>query len=596
MPVAIPRAPVLASVASATSNTTSGQCADHDLTAGPSLASDGDTIDLGASVVSLAPGEIISKIREGYLADSCCEPLLTCPEKYGYTLVDDLLMRHADRSILVPDVPGLRAKVIAECHDALLSGHMGVTKTLARIQQVYYWPGMSRDVAGYIARCAKCQQHKHSNQKPAGLLKPLPVVGKGDMITLDLVGELPRSRNGKNCVMVVLDKMTKRVYYEACTTKVTAKQVAAMIFCRVVREQGLPLAIVSDRDSRFTSRLWKELWDLCGTSLNMATAYHQQSDGQSERQVRTLEENLRSFVNVAGNDWDDRLVHIEIAHNTSRQASTGFAPMKLHSGLDFRLPVSASLPVGVDRPRGSAAQVLKSMSDDLNVARESLTLAQARQKAAYDRTHRGVAYDIGDWVWLSKADTVRQSGGKTAWKPLFEGPYKVKAVSDDRLNLTLDIPGSRRHCVFHVGKVKRAEMPLNGEFPGLPVSSTRSRRAKSSGELGSASPLEHDDHIRDGDVDDEDVFVFAPAAVTDQVGESAFEIDPGDDAEASDTVSSSSEDESDDNGPASEYDSGSQQQIPGVAGLRRSVRERRFPERYVHGTGRLGDQLGFSVA
>jgi hypothetical protein len=473
---------------------------------------------------------------------------------------------------------------------------MGVTKTLARIQKMYYWPRMGRDVAGYIARCAKCQQHKHSNQKPAGLLKPLPVVGKGDMITLDLVGELPRSRNGKNCIMIVLDKMTKRVYYEPCTTKVTAKQVTAMVFRRVVREQGLPLAIVSDRGSRFTSRLWKERWGLCGTSWNMATAYHQQTDGQSERQVRTLEESLRSFVNVAGNDWDERLVHIEIAHNTSRQASTGFAPMKLHSGLDLRLPVSASLLVGVDRPLGSAAQVLKSMSDDLSVARESLTLAQARQKAAYDRTHRDVTYGIGDWVWLSTADTVRQSGGKTVWKPLFEGPYKVKAVSDVHLNVTLDMPDSRRHCVFHVSKVKKAEMPLNGEFPVVQsaVPASRPRSAKPFAEPVPASLL-NDSRIRDGNVGDEDEVVAALPRVNGQVDDSYFELDPSDAEDVSDAAVSSSDYESDDAESGNESDSAQQQQIPVVSDTRRSVRQRILPERYVH-AGRLGDQLGLSGA
>jgi hypothetical protein len=272
------------------------------------------SLSVAMSVVS---SSLLDRIRASYATDEDCALIVADPEKHGYQRVDGLLMRHIDRGILVPSDHELRRDILHEAHDMPTSGHMGRAKTLARIAEQFYWAGLARDVAEYVEHCGICHCNKHSNSKPAGLLKPLPITNKGEMITMDFVGPLPRSRRGMNSILVVVDKMTKRAYYEACTTRTTAKQAAEIVFRRVVREQGLPVTIVSDRDSRFTSKVWSELWSLCGTRLGLATAYHQQTDGQSERQVRTLEESLRCFVNATGNDWDESLVHAEIARPDS---------------------------------------------------------------------------------------------------------------------------------------------------------------------------------------------------------------------------------------------------------------------------------------
>lgn len=211
--------------------------------------------------------------------------------------------------------------------------------------------------------------------------------------------------------------MTKRAHYEACTTKTSAKQTVEIVFRRVVREQGLPLTIVSDRDSRFTSRVWSELWELCGTKLGIATAYHQQTDGQSERQVRTLEESLRCFVNDSGTNWDERLVHLELAHNSSKHASTGFAPLTLHSGISITLPLSLNPDRDTSIKPSTAIQLLEKMNSNVKLAKSSLEDAQTRQKLVYDRRRREVTYCTGEWAYLSAADRIGSTGanlfGKT---------------------------------------------------------------------------------------------------------------------------------------------------------------------------------------
>lgn len=422
---------------------------------------------LASVVVSASPSAMLSRIREGYCLDESCASILTDPALHGYRLVDGLLMRHGSSGVLVPEDEGLRKSILEEMHDIPISGHVGVVKTIARLASSYYWPGMSRDATRHVLACLPCQQNKGATQKPPGLLKPLPIAQKGELITLDFIGPLPRSRHQMDSILVVVDKMTKRVYYEACRSTITAKQTAAIVFRRVIREQGFPKAIVSDRDSRFTSVVWRELWSACGTKLALATAYHQQSDGQSERQVRTLEEGLRAFVNAAGTNWDERLPHIELAHNTAKHASTGFAPLQLHSGVSAGLPVSLGLPRN-ELLKSSGARVMELMSSDILQAQAALKLAQERQKRAYDLRHRHVVFKVGDYAFLSSADRAGSVKGKRVWRPLWEGPYKVLDVTCEGLNVTLELPASMRiHPVFHVSKLKKAILPLSSEFPPL---------------------------------------------------------------------------------------------------------------------------------
>ena len=557
--------------------------------------------ELRAIAVSIAPTPLLDRIRNLYAADDQCVAILAEPERHGYYVKDGVIMRHSDQGILVPDDHQLRVDMLHEAHDAPTSGHMGTMKTLVRIRERFYWPGMSRDVAGYVSRCSLCQRNKHPTQKPAGLMKPLPIVGKGEMVTIDFVGELPRSRRGMNCIMVIVDKMTKRAYYEPCCTTIKAKGAAELFFRRVVREQGLPLMIISDRDTRFTSNFWRELWTICGTKLGIATAYHQQTDGQSERQVRTLEESLRSFVNSTGNDWDDRLPHVELAHNSARHASTGFAPLKLHSGVSAVLPLCLQQHCDrVDRAT-SATQMVDSMARDIELAKSSLKIAQARQKVAYDRRHRAIAYEVGEFAFLATADRIHSKGGKVVWRPLFEGPYRVIDVSEDGLNVTLSMPKSKIHPVFHVSKLKKANMPLN-VFP-LPQ---RAMKEVQKGDAVASSSTK----LSDNEVDRQQHAVCVTSEHL--ASEREANLDSNDtqftdlsDLDGGHDVSQDGireivvehESESDEE---SDSDDGKEEvsddvPAPDTMSLRRSGRRHIQPDRLVH-SGRLGDQLRLSYA
>lgn len=569
---------------------------------------------LNAITVSGSVAPLLHRVREAYQLDKHCKDILVDPGAHGCLLEDGLLVTEDTHALWVPNYQALRQDILREAHDTPTSGHMGVAKTLARLREVFHWPGMHADVVAYVASCVPCQRNKPLNQLPAGLLKPLPIVGKGDMITIDFVGELPRSKRGFDYIMVVVDKMSKRAYYEPCRTSITAKQAADIVFRRVVREQGLPVTIVSDRDPRFTSNVWRELWSLCGTTLGLATAHHQQTDGQSERQVRTLKEGLRAFVNEAGTDWDLRLVCAELAYNTARHASTGFPPLKLHAGVIARLPVSFPVrgPVVAppDRAKNIASQVVRQMALDIECAKKALVEAQVKQKKLYDRGHKEAIYTTGDYVWLSNADRVGDRAGFTVFRPLWDGPYLVTAVSDDGLNVTLDMKDSRIHPVFHVSKVKKAVLRQNEN-----ENASRGEAGKSDGAMTGAGK-ETSDHVMHAGVTP--CITPSPAPRLDA---SSQEIDEtiGYDDVLTDrfevlgnydmgTVNSSSTSEADfkqdydavnesrgdeDQAIAAENDDVLENDMIESTMTARPQRRRAPPDRFMH-AGRLGDQLGLA--
>ena len=222
---------------------------------------------------------------------------------------------------------------MSQHHDIPISGHVGVTKTSELIMRRFYWPGMHAEIKKYVVSCLPCQSNKPSQQVPMGLLQPLPIPNKKwEVVTMDLITGLPVTKNGNDAIVVWVDKLSKKAHFAATVTTIDAPGLAKLMYNNVVRHHGIPNQIVSDRDPRFTANFWKCLWKLTGTTLAMSTAYHPQTDGQTERMNRTLEDMLRANTNYEQDNWDEYLITLEIAYNNSVQASTGFTPFFLDSG------------------------------------------------------------------------------------------------------------------------------------------------------------------------------------------------------------------------------------------------------------------------
>lgn len=157
-------------------------------------------------------------------------------------------------------------------------------------------------------------------------------------MTMDLVS-LPKDHDGYDAVLAVVDRFTKRAIYIPTYTTAMVRDIAFLFLQHVFREHGLPKSIITDRDARFTSKFWNELFRLLGTKLKMSTAYHPQMDGQTERQNRTLIEQLRHYVNEHQNNWSRYLFQAEFAYNSMEQETLGMSPFMCDKGIEPVTPL-----------------------------------------------------------------------------------------------------------------------------------------------------------------------------------------------------------------------------------------------------------------
>ena len=294
----------------------------------------------------------------------------------------------------------LRQRILRECHDVPSVGHVGIRRTLELLERSYHWKGMRGDATSYVRTCPTCQMVKADNRKKAGPLQPIPPPErKWSHVTTDLVTDLPDSE-GYTAIAVFVDRLTKRVHFAPCTKEVDAAEYARIFIETVFRHHGLPEVIISDRDPRFTSKFWTTLFELLGTDLRFSTAFHPQTDGQSEVMIRTLENFLRPYVDRNPSSWVRQLPLAEFAANNAVNASTGYTPFFLESGQDPVVPMSL-LRSSVRTPNQAVNDMVDRMKVTLESAQANIHQAQERMKRAVDRTRRDETFKEGDEVVLS---------------------------------------------------------------------------------------------------------------------------------------------------------------------------------------------------
>ena len=199
---------------------------------------------------------------------------------------------------------------------------------------------MKRDVVDYVARCLTCQQIKAEHQRPSRLLQPLGIPEwKWEDVTMDFVVGLPKIVGQHDSVWVIVDRYTKSAHFLPVRTTYTVEQYAELYVKEIVRLHGAPRSIVSDRDPTFTSKFWESLQKAMETQLRFSTAYHPQTDGQSERTIQILEDMLRACVLDFGGSWSKYIPLIEFSYNNSYQATIGVAPYEMLYGRRCRSPV-----------------------------------------------------------------------------------------------------------------------------------------------------------------------------------------------------------------------------------------------------------------
>ncbi|GJS79857.1 putative reverse transcriptase domain-containing protein [Tanacetum coccineum] len=331
-----------------------------------------------------------------------------------------------------------RELIMDEAHTSRYSVHPGADKMYYDLRDLYWWPGMKRDIAEYVSRCLTCSKIKAEHQKPSGFLQqPEIPEWKWEKITMDFVTKLPKSSSGHDTIWVVVDRLTKSAHFLP------------------IPRHGVPVSIISDRDGRFTSHLWQAFQKALGTRLDMSTAYHPQTDGQSERTIQTLEDMLRACVMDFGGSWDTHLPLIEFSYNNSYHTSIKCAPFEALYGRKCRSPVIWT-EVGESQLIGP--EIVQETTEKIVQIRERLKTARSRQKSYADKRRKPLEFKVGDRVLLkvSPWKGVVRFGKKGKLAPRYVGPFEiVECVGPVAYRLKLPQELSCVHDTFHVSNLKK---------------------------------------------------------------------------------------------------------------------------------------------
>jgi len=392
----------------------------------------------------------ISSLIEAQKADKYCKNIsdkLKSGEMKSsiFTLVDGVL--HFQKCIIVPTM--LRTRLLKSFHDAPTSGHQGVDRTYEKLRRYYWWPNMKKDVSNYVLSCDVCARSKIRRHKPYGKLIPLPIPTKPwEVIGVDFIVSLPSSQDC-TCIMVVSDHLTKMIHLVPCSDVPSADLTAKLLLFQVFRHHGFPKVIVSDHGSQFSSQFWTSLCDSIRAKPNLATAHHQQSNGQIERANAVIEQYLRCYCSSAQNEWCFYLPLCEMSYNNSVHKSIGQTPFHANYGFNPNCVID-SPPVLL---KDSAATLTRDWSAHFDALRQHLIKAKEDfKKYADNKKSDGPNFQVNDMVMLRRYYFTNELSRKLSTQYL--GPFKI-VEKRERMNYRLKLPENLHlHPVFHISQLE----------------------------------------------------------------------------------------------------------------------------------------------
>nr|GFA29956.1 putative reverse transcriptase domain-containing protein [Tanacetum cinerariifolium] len=287
----------------------------------------------------------------------------------------------------------------------------------------------------------KARKPKNIKKEDVGglLVQPKIPEWKWDNITMDFVTKLPKSSQGYDTIWVIVDRLTKSAIFTPIRETDPMDKLARIYLKEVVTSHEIPISIISDRDPRFASNFWRSLQNALGTRLDMSTAYHPETDGQSERTIQTLEDMLRACAIDFGKGWVNHLPLVEFSYNNSYHATIKAAPFETLYGRKCRSPVCWT---------------------------------EVGEAQIFDLKRKPMEFQVGDKLMLkvSPWKGVVRFGKRGKLNPRYVGPFKVlERVGDVAYNLDLPEELSKVHNTFHVSNLKKchADEPLAIPLDGL---------------------------------------------------------------------------------------------------------------------------------
>ncbi|GJS23744.1 putative reverse transcriptase domain-containing protein [Tanacetum coccineum] len=311
------------------------------------------------------------------------------------------------------------------------------------LKKLYWWPNMKAIIAEYVGKCLTCSRVKAECQKPSGLLiQPEIPTWKWERITMDFITKLPKTSSGHDTIWVIVDRLTKSAHFIPTRATDSMETLTRLYIKEIVSRHGVPISIISDRDSHFTSRFWQSLQNALGTQLDMSTAYHPETDGQSERTIQTLEDMLRACVIDFGKGWERHLPLVEFSYNNSYHASIKAAPFEALYGRKFRSPVCWA-EVGDVQLTGP--EIIHETTEKIVQIRQRLQAARDRQRSYANIRRKPLEFQVGDRVMLKVVGPVAYT---------LELPEELSSV----------------HSTFHVSNLKKC---LSDESLVIPMKELR---------------------------------------------------------------------------------------------------------------------------
>jgi len=416
---------------------------------------------------------VLDRIRKSEAKDDEVVKAVEEMKRAGVKVLRDEEWREHERLMLkegkvyVPKDEKLRAEVIRLHHNTPVGGHGGQWKTTELVTRNFWWPGVSREVKQYVEGCDAYQRNKNRTQAPVGKLMPNSIPEKPwSHISADFITKLPLAQ-GYDSVLVVVDRLTKMAHFIPTTEKTTAGGLARLFRDNVWKLHGLPESIISDRGPQFAAGVMRELNAMLGIDSKLSTAFHPQTDGQTERMNQELEQYLRMFIDHRQEQWPEWLGTAEFAYNNKVQTSTKVSPFKANIGRNPRMGFEL-------RKKGKfeeANKFVERMQEIQEEAKAVLSKVQEDMKKYADR-HRGEVeeYKVGDLVLLSTKDLKYQMVGRRTEKLMerFVGPYKIKSIVSTNA-IELELPSTIKiHPVVNVSRVRRYTSQVEGQKKEMP--------------------------------------------------------------------------------------------------------------------------------
>ncbi|KAD2805520.1 hypothetical protein E3N88_38897 [Mikania micrantha] len=424
---------------------------------------------LGMTIQTSLKTQILEAQKEALKAKELKEELLCGAEKKLKPKEDDVL--YFQERMWVPELNNIRELIFHEAHKSKYSIHPGADKMYKDLKEYYWWPGMKKDIALYVGKCLTCSKVKAEHQKPSGMLQqPEIPQWKWEQISMDFITKLPRTSGGYDSIWVIVDRLTKSAHFLPIREDFKMEKLAKLYITEIITRHGVPMSIISDRDSRFTSRFWQSMQKALGTRLDLSTAYHPQTDGQTERTIQTLEDMLRCCVVDFGGSWDNHLPLIEFSYNNSYHTSIKCAPFEALYGRKCRSPVCW---VEIGESQITGPEIIQETTDKIAQIKDRIKSARDRQKSYADNRRKPLEFAIGDKVMLkvSPWKGVVRFGKKGKLAPRYVGPFEIlDRIGPVAYKLQLPQELGGVHDTFHVSNLKKC---LSDETLIIPLDEVR---------------------------------------------------------------------------------------------------------------------------